>query len=175
MEKNEFFETFDAIYENREQYNMTWAFKDAQEKLNIYKQEVVDQKIKKACGSCQRLTRVYHHFQNKNKQMIRKQKMISSIFSHAYNLVNILEILLSVILVLVISELSHGDLIVHETKWFSFWFVIVFAFIKVFLEQLILRPKIEALGWKMYKNSVQRLKNISDDMIDTISYDYEAV
>lgn len=156
MENNQLFEQFDKIYENRKQYNMSWAFKNAQEKLNDYKAEIADDKLT-------------------NKFELKKQKMITSIFSNAYNLVNILEILLSVILVLVVSELSHGDFIAHGTKMFSVWVVIIFAFIKVFLEQLFLRPKIEVLGWKMYKNSIDTLKGLSNDLIEQISYDYETV
>lgn len=175
MENNQFFEQFDEIYEKREQYNMSWAFKDAQDKLNEYKKEVVDNKLKKACGSCKKLSRMYEIFKSKNLLELKKQKMISSIFSNAYNLVSILEILLSVILVLVISELSHGDLIAHGTKMFSVWVVLVFAFIKVFLEHLILRPRIEMLGWKMYKNSVDTLRGLSSDIREQISYDYETV
>jgi hypothetical protein len=169
------FEHFDKIYENREQYSMSWAFKDAQGKLNNYKEEVIDHKIKNKCSLCKKMNRDYKSYQSKSHFEIRKQKMISSIFSNVHNFVNFLEVILSVILVLVISELSHGDFIVHETKAFSVWVVIVFAFIKVFIDQLVLKPKIEKFGWKLYKNSVDVLKGLSDEIVEQVNFELEAI
>jgi hypothetical protein len=97
--------------------------------------------------------------------------MISKIFGHVHGIINIIEVILSVLLVLLISEISHGDYIPHETKAFSVWVVLVFAFIKVFIEHHILKPQIEQWGWKLYKNSVNVLKNLTSDISDQVSYE----
>ena len=49
---NHFFEQFDDIYDNKDKYNISWAFKDAQNKLNGFKQEVVDKEMKNRCQLC---------------------------------------------------------------------------------------------------------------------------
>jgi len=173
--ENQIFEHFDDIYENREQYNMSWAFKDAQEKLNNYKTEVVDDKVKTQCQLCKKLSKEYKLFRSRSHFAIRRQKMISSIFSNMHGLVNFMEIILSVLLVLVISEVSHSDFIAHETRAFSVAVVVVFGFMKVFIEQWILKPRIEAFGWRMYRNSVDVLKGLSDDFVEQMQFELEAV
>lgn len=175
MKETEIFEYFDEIYDNREQYNMAWAFKDAQDRLNEYKEEVIDNSVKDQCKVCQKLKSEFRSYQSKSHSQIKRQRMISSIFTNVAGFINVLEILLSVILVLVISEISHGDMIVHSTRAFSVAVVIVFAFIKVFIEQMILKPQIENLGWKMYKNSVETLKNLSTEMTEQLTYELDAV
>ncbi|WP_105619712.1 hypothetical protein [Vallitalea okinawensis] len=165
---NQFFEQFDDIYENREQYNISWAFKDAQEKLNEYKEHVVDQKVKKQCSLCKKIKKgEYHSFQSKSHLEIKKQKVLSSIFSHVHGFMNFLEIILSVLLVLVISEISHGDFIVHQGAMV----VIVFAFIKVFIEHYVLKPQLEAFGWQLYKNSVNVLKSLLNDISEQLVFE----
>ncbi|MCH4888126.1 hypothetical protein EZV73_11115 [Acidaminobacter sp. JC074] len=166
----QFFDQFDEIYTNREQYNLSWAFKDAQDKLDDYKKDVVDTKIKKECIFSKTLNKEYERFRYKNHSEIRKQKMISSIFMNTHGLLNVLEILLSVILVILISNVSHSEMLGHGTELFSALVVIVFAFIKVFLEQLVLKPRMEALGWQMYKRSVDVLKSLSEDINEQIGY-----
>ena len=165
---NHFFNQFDDIYEKREQYNLAWAFKDAQDKLNEYKENVVDTKIKKECVLCKTLNKEYERFRYKNHLEIRKQKVITSIFLNAHGLLNILEIMLSVLLVILVTNISHSEMLGHGTELFSALVVIVFAFIKVFLEQLFLKPKIEILGWQMYKRSVDVLKNLSEEIKEQI-------
>ena len=150
---------------------MTWAFKDAQEKLDNYKKDVVDTEMKEQCSFCKKMNKEYKSYQSKSHSEIKKQRMISSIFSNVHGFINFIEIILSVILVLVISEISHGDFIVHGSKAFSVWVVVVFAFIKVFIEQWVLKPQIEHLGWKMYQNSVNVLRNLTSDISEQVSFE----
>ncbi|MBI9012383.1 MAG: hypothetical protein JEZ08_09175 [Clostridiales bacterium] len=157
-----FFEQFDEIYNNKEQYNISWAFRDAQEKLNGFKEEVVDEQIKKKCLLCKNKDNsAYSLFQEKSYLAIKRQRLIANVFENAHTLITILEFILSVILVMVVSEISHSDTLVIESRLFSMWVVIIFAFFKVIIEQFLLRPKMEAFGWKLYANSVDLLRNLT--------------
>jgi len=162
---NQFFEQFDEIYDNKEQYNISWAFKDAQEKLDGFKEEVVDKQIKKKCLLCKNKDNsAFDSFQEKSYLAIKRQKFITNVFENAHTLMTILEFILSVILVLVVSEISHSETLVIESRLFSMWVVIIFAFLKVVLEQFLLRPKVEAFGWKLYANSVDMLRNLTQEL-----------
>lgn len=159
---DQFFEQFDEIYDNKEQYNISWAFKDAQEKLNGFKEEVVDKQIKKKCLLCKNKDNsAYNSFQEKSYLAIKRQRLIANVFENAHTVMTILEFILSVILVLVVSEFSHSETLVMESRLFSIWVVIIFAFLKVIIEQFLLRPKVEAFGWKLYANSVDLLRNLT--------------
>lgn len=168
LESNQIFEYLDEVYRNKEKYNMLWALKDAQEKLNIYRKEVVDEKIKSKCKGCKKLNAEYKIYQSSSHSQIRKQRIITNIFGLSHQLISVLEILLSVILVMAISAISHGDFLAHGTRGFSVAVIIIFAFIKVFIEQLFLKPRVESLGWKLYKNSVQVLKQLTEQIHEDI-------
>lgn len=161
----QFFDQFDEIYENKEQYNISWAFKDAQDKLDGFKEEVVDKKIKKKCLLCKdKDGSLYDTFQAKSSLAIRRQKFITNVFEKSHTFMTIMEFILSVILVLIVSEISHNESFVVESRVFSMWVVITFAFLKVIIEQFLLRPKVEELGWRLYANSVVMLKNLTEEL-----------
>jgi hypothetical protein len=166
---------FEGVYEKREQYNMSWAFKDAQDQLDTYKDSIVDQEMKSKCSLCKQMSKKYESYKEKSHTEVKKQKMISGIFKNMHGIINFLEVILSVLLVLIISEVSHGDFIPHETKLFSVWVVVVFAFIKVFIEHYLLKPWIEDMGWKLYKNSIETLKDLTEDITEQVVYELEAV
>lgn len=171
---NEFFEQFDDIYENKDKYNLTWAFRDAQEKLDDYRVQVIDVELKSKCILCKNkrtANKNYAELKLKSVSHRRKHRFFSSVFDNANNFLSIFEFLLSFLLVILISEISHSGEEIVLTKAFSAYVFIIFAFIKVVLEQFILRPKMEHLGWKMYKKSVNRLKGLAKDFDEQLNGD----
>lgn len=156
-----FFNQFDEIYDNREQYNIEWAFKDAQEKMDVFHADVIQNKIEKKCRFSNGISQRYQAFYSDTNRALNKQKWLSRIFSNTYTLITLLEFLISVIFVFLISEISHSGGEVVKSPIFSMWVVIIFAFIKVFVEQFYIRPKMEFMGWQLYKRSAEMLKELT--------------
>jgi len=173
---DQFFDQFDEIYENKEQYNISWAFKDAQDKLDGFKEEVVDEKIKKKCLLCKdKDDSVYDTFKEKSNLAIKRQKFLTNVFEKSHTFMTIIEFVLSVILVLIVSEISHSESLVVESRMFSMWVVITFAFLKVIIEQFLLRPKVEDLGWRLYASSVALLKNLTHELSEEMEINLDEI
>jgi hypothetical protein len=160
-EVKSFFRYFDEVYDNKEQYKMEWAFKDAQEKMDGFQEEVIQNKIQKKCRLKDGFSSLYQSFYDDTRRAIRRQKWLSRIFSNTYTLLTLLEFLISVLFVLFVSEISHSGVEVIKSPVFSAWVVIIFAFIKVFIEHFYIRPKMEIIGWQLYRRSVEMLKNLT--------------
>lgn len=168
------FSNFDEIYENRHKYSIEWAYEDAQSKLDTFREEIINNKLKKKCVFCKyqdKIDKDFKSLQMTSRVALKKQKWYSRLFSNIYNILTLLEVSLSVILVLVISSLSHrGEAMVHA-EIFSFWVAMTFAFMKVFIERNLLKPKLEALGWKLYLKSVESIKNMTKEFNKKASED----
>jgi hypothetical protein len=48
---------------------------------------------------------------------------------------------------------------------------ITFAFMKVFIERYLLKPKLKALGWRFYLNSVKLIKKMTKEFNDKATED----
>lgn len=137
-------EELEAIYKSRHQYSIEWAFKNAQEKLNNMTVEFIHEYQDEKCSEI---------------KAMRRNKWYTRIFHNTLGFITILEFILSVLLVYFISEMSHVGQVFLQSRGFSISVILVFAFIKVFLEQYYLKPRIESFGWKLYKGSVENVKN----------------
>lgn len=136
-------EELDLIYINRERYTIDWAFNNAQEKLN----KMTFDLVKEEDGSYLR------------DREFKKHKWYARIFLNALGFITVLEFILSVLLVYMVSEISHTGDVFLATRGFSISVILVFAFIKVFLEQYLIRPKVEAFGWQLYRKTVNQVKD----------------
>lgn len=161
-----FFGDFDEIYNNRHMYSIEWAYEDAQSKLDNFREEIINNKLKKKCFFCNRRKKINKDFESlqmTSRIALKKQKWYSRLFSNIYTILTFMEVSLSVILVIAISKLSHkGEAMVHA-EMFSFWVTMTFAFMKVFIERYLLKPKLEALGWNLYLKSVKSIKNMTKE------------
>lgn len=159
-----YFDDFDTILEDREKYNIEWAFKDAQEKLNQFDDNLINTKLKDRCTLCKHKSKMNNEFLSFKKQsmkLLKKQKRQTSIFSNVYSLLTMVEFIVSILLVLVISEISHSGEGMIESEIFSLWVVFTFAFLKVFIERYYIKPRMEAFGWSLYEHSIKRLKEMT--------------
>jgi hypothetical protein len=163
-EINSFFNEIDEIYDDRHQYNIEWAFENAQEKMDIFNEKVIDKKLKNKCFLCgkkKNMDTKFKGLQKLGKKEIKKAKRYSRIFRHVYSIITFLEIIISILLVLGLSHISHsGAEMIHST-YISLLFAVVFAFFKVVIERYFVKPRIDSLGWEMYRRSTNRLKELT--------------
>jgi hypothetical protein len=156
-----YFEELEEVYKDRHQYSMEWAYNQAQDKLDEMLGMVADD----------RFLAISEKTKRAHRRELNKGKWYTRIFKNTYNLVTIFEFIMSVLLVLFVSELSHQGEAFLSTRMFSFSVVIVFAFIKVFIEHFLLRPTIEKLGWHMYNKTIKNLKTISTSLQGEVFYE----
>lgn len=169
-----FFSEFDEVYKNRHKYSLEWAYEEAQGKLDSFREEIINTRLKNRCFLCSSKDKIDNDFkslQTSSLMALKKQKWYSRLFSNMYNILTFLEVILSVILVLVISNLSHkGEAMLH-TETFSFWVAVTFAFMKVFIERYLLKPRLEDLGWRIYLNSVNLIKSMTKEFNNKVTED----
>ncbi len=161
QEINRFFNRFEEIHEERHKYSLEWAFADAQEQMDSFQNKIVDGTLKEKCTLCKINKIVMKDFsgvQQTGLSTVKKAKLYARLFSNMFLLLSIVEIALSVLLVLGISELSHSGGEALHSEWLSLWIVITFAFIKVFIERFWLKPNIDTWGWKLYAKTSSMLK-----------------
>lgn len=145
-----YFSDLEHIYENRHQYSIEWAYKEAQEKLDTIRNHISEESKDQIQSKHMRC-----------KHVLRINKWFSSIFQNTFTVITVLEFVLSILLVLIVSEFSHQGEAFVASRFFSFSVVLVFAFIKVFIEQYFLRPTIERIGWRLYQKTVESLKSLT--------------
>jgi hypothetical protein len=76
--------------------------------------------------------------------------------------------LISFLLVMGLSEVSHSGAELIHSSMFSFAFAATFAFLKVIIERYWISPAVEKWGWKLYEKSIIRLRE------KTLAINYEA-
>jgi len=162
---------FNSIYEQREKYDLEWAFKNAQQKI--------DNTYIKLCEaekdlSCTSVKDAYNNQNNLNEPLKRVVKFskesgrMYSIFAYIHQILSLIEIIMSVLLVMFISNLSHQSEALIESEVLSVCVVIIFALFKVFIERKILQPKLIKWGWKAYRASYIKLFNFLEQSQSTI-------
>ena len=169
-EIDEIFDGIDMIYESREQYNLEWAFDDAQEKLNDFTAKVIDKEIEpmiNGCGEEGNIKKAFKELQKMNSSVKKKIKWYFRLFSNMYLLLSIVEIAISLVLVIGLSKLSHhGEGLIGSASM-SMLFVGLVAFFKVTIEKYIVKPKIDEWGWKLYYMSAKKIRRVIAIMLST--------
>ncbi len=176
-ELNSFFEEFETVLKNKDKYNIEWAFKDAQVKLDTLKDDVINKKLKHECIFCsnqKRISKKFNGLKAESSELLKKQRWYSGLFSHMFAVLTILEFVASIILVMLVSKISHSGESWVESQLIGLWIVTTFAFIKVFLEKYFVRPRIEHLGWSLYERSIVSLKAMVNEFNDLAASDISA-
>lgn len=164
IEINTFFNDLNEIYDERHRYSLEWAFEDAQNRLDAFKADVIDNKLKSKCKMCKEQSGVQEGFnglQKQSKSILKKTKWYSRLFSNMFMILNFVEIMLSIGLVVGLSKLSHSGEALIESEMISFWFIVIFAFLKVAIERYQIKPRIDAWGWSLYAKSAETLKEMT--------------
>jgi len=164
IEINSFFDELNDIHNDRHRYSLEWAFEDAQTKLDTFKTNVIDRKLKSKCSMCKEksdMNKKFDGFQKQSKTILKKTKWYSRLFSNMFMILNFVEIMLSIGLVVGLSKLSHSGEAFIESEMISFWFVVVFAFLKVAIERYQIKPRLDAWGWNLYAKSTETLRELT--------------
>jgi hypothetical protein len=103
-------------------------------------------------------------FKHANEVLLDNQH--SQHFSHYLNkfltvgnVFTIFEFIISMLLVLVVSEATHSSIELIDSRIYTTWVLLTFAFIKVFLENFLIKPALERIGWRLYRKTTNQLKN----------------
>lgn len=159
-----FFEGLSEIHDEKERYSLEWAFEQAQKKMDFFKKDVIDSKLRTKCSMCKNNTYVIDEFnglQKLSSGIIKKSKWYARLFSNMYSVLSLVEILISFLLVMGLSELSHSSAAFIDSRMFSLMFAGTFAFLKVIIERYWVKPIVEKWGWKLYRNSIDRLREMT--------------
>jgi predicted DNA-binding transcriptional regulator len=60
-----------------------------------------------------------------------------------------------------------------ESEILSLSVITIFAFLKVFLERYLLKPRLEEVGWKVYLKTVNVLKDMTEAFEEEVSLDLD--
>lgn len=168
---NHSFIEFEEIYNERHKYNLEWAYNDAQEKLNSFRDNIINGRLKKKCILCSgKFDKDLAELGIQNRKTLKKHKWYARIFSKIYSVLSLIEVALSVALVMIISNLSHTGEEMMQIEALGFWIGLTFAFLKVFIERYFLKPYIEKLGWKLYQKSFITLREYSKSINEQVSW-----
>ena len=157
---NELFNEFSEIAENEHKYNLNWAYKNSQNKFNQLSKEILERKLerKKQYNLDSKIIEEYSVILKRKKLIEKRLKRRFKLFSFMNSLISVIDVILSIILVLVISEISHKGELYLSSEVLSGLFVFFFAFLKVTLEKYFIAPKVEKFGWKLYERSINQYK-----------------
>lgn len=156
-----FFDGLTEIHDEKERYSLEWAFEQGQKKMDFFKQDVIDSKLKSKCSQCKDNTYVndgLQGLQKMSKGLIKKNKWYARLFSNMYSVLSLVEIIISFLLVMGLSEISHSSAEFIDSRMFSLIFAGTFAFLKVIIERYWVKPVVEKWGWKLYRNSIDTLR-----------------
>ncbi len=159
---NELFNEFSEIAQNEQKYNLNWVYKNSQDKFDQLVREILKKQWnrKKQHDLDSKIIEEYSIILKHRNRIEKGLKRRFKLFSFMSSFISVIDIILSLILVLVISEISHkGDLYI-SSEILSGMFVFFFAFLKVTLEKYFIAPKVEKIGWKLYERSINQYKKI---------------
>ena len=163
MEKfDKIFEEIEAIYNEKEKYNLKWAYKNAQESFNKAFFDIIDKNIKPEISKYKDKIQDEQilRLKNINFKMKEKLKRRFEIFSIASSFVSFIDVIFSMFLILIISKLTNQGKNVISSATLSFLFIAFMAFSKVTINKFVISPKVKKLGWNIYKKSVEKYKKL---------------
>ncbi|UUX93352.1 hypothetical protein [Methanoplanus endosymbiosus] len=165
----EMFLWLDEIYDNRDRYNLHWALHEAGDIFKRLMDEAgtnISQSLRKHYTQEERER--LNELTSKMDWVAREKELAiarrTEYFNTISNLLTRVDIIISVALIVIISEISH----LGNTIFGSVILVIIFtgivAFLKVTFDRFIIIPWIARLGWKKYLNEVEVTRKILVDV-----------
>lgn len=164
-------EYYNSIYNDREKYNLSWAYSDAQDKIDETFDKVCSNEKTSCCQTLKDAINKNGNITNNQFKVVKfakRSKMLSNVFANMQQFLSIVEIILSVLLVMVISDISHHSESLIESEILSVAVIFVFAIFKVFVERMLLQPLFENWGWKAYHASYTKLFTILEETRDAV-------
>lgn len=165
----EIFENLRSIHQDREQYNLEWAFRNAQEEMDTFRSKILKGKLEKQCASCDKSREAMEKYKEilaNSRSIGKKSKWYQRFFQNIYSLLTLAEVAVSFTLVFLLSQVSHmGGMMIHS-EGFSILFAMTFSFLKVVLERYWVEPRMNDWGWKVYIESVDRLDRTTMELFN---------
>jgi hypothetical protein len=149
-------EIFTGLYEvhdHHERYDLHWAFRDA---ARIFKEfsDHLPARPKTASPRAPEYDEHFDEMRNRVRKYIavtgRKYELLSFV-------VSFIDIAISVALILVVTALAHLGEKGLESIILLVGFVSVVALVKVSLDRFFIIPRVEKLGWNMYRRLTLRV------------------
>ena len=141
------FNEFNDIHQEKEKHNLKWAFKKANETFNFEELQNIPHKSDCFIKYDEVVCLV-------NKQSKVRINRFSKMFSFLSYGVSILDIMVSVILILAVTVISHIGDHIFDSLIVSLIFISVIALIKVSLDRFAIIPIIGSYGWKWFNKAV---------------------
>lgn len=141
------FEEFEEIGREKEKHNLKWAFKKANTEFNF--EELAKVQPKRDCFIAYDEVVCAVHKQSKAK--------ITN-FSRRFSLlslgVSMLDIVVSILLILIVTMISHVGDKIFDTLLFSTIFIGLVALTKVSLDRFAIMPVIDRYGWRLFNRTI---------------------
>lgn len=167
----------EEIYEEREKYNLNWAFKNAQHKFDQLFTRILERVsgFKFDIEEKGLLARELKRLSVRKKDIEKFVKRRFNIFSFFSFLVSFANILVSLLIVILISKLANtGETFISSVNLGAL-FVGFTVFLKVTLSKYIVNPRMNKWGWKKYKKAVNLFKKDLVIIVAASVAIYEAV
>lgn len=171
MEQRQIREVFGnlrSIYQDREQYNVEWAFRNAQTEMDVFRSKILEGKWEQKCAACEKSQEAMGKYQNlmdDSRSVGRKSKWYQRFFHNMYSLLTLAEVTVSFVLVFLLSQISHMGGSLFHSQGASILFAMTFAFLKVVFERVWVEPRMNYWGWKVYIDSVDRLDQLAMELM----------
>jgi len=151
----EMFRWLDEIYAHRQRYDLHWAFHEAEDvfrRLMDLSGTGIDECLRQHYTReiPLRLTAPTSRMDltaRRKSAAIARKTMYFSTFS---NLVSLIDIVISVILIVIISEVAHFGNTLFDSVILIHLFTVIVALLKVTLDRFFIIPRIRQWGWKKY-------------------------
>ena len=141
------FDEFDEIHAEREKYNLHWAFKKAHDAFQFNELKKSKESSKEACFKEYDVVAKYVV-----DQAINRFNWFSRSFSILNYGVSVLDIVISVILILAVTQISHS--IHFDTLLLATMFIAFVALVKVSLDRFFIIPTIDRWGWSFFRRMI---------------------
>jgi hypothetical protein len=145
---------------NREQYNLHWAFKRANEAI-IIRQEKFGKKIENTIPEYKSM------LANTSRRTKLRVRRIRNIFNFFSNFIMFLDIAISVALIVLVTFLSQRIEHFIQPVYLSIIFIALIALAKVSLDRFLVIPMIDKWGWKQYLKSINLMKQVTITLMST--------
>lgn len=151
------------IYENREKYNLKWAYDYSHGLVDAFLYDNIFSVIKEKT-----MLNTEEEYQEK---IIRRIDIVEHIVTKKMNnykridfVLAFFELVLSVMLVLAVHIVTEIFIHNYEEYISASIIVLIFALVKVFAEDKILKPFLEKHGWKIYKKNIKIVQENLDQV-----------
>ncbi len=157
-------DNFYYILSDKEKYSLSWAFSntavvlhemfDMMWKDHLWKELVLlNKKVKTADTDW--LLQEIREWENDKENWLKSK---ANMFKFLWYFVMSLDIVVSIWLILVVTEISHMTQEIFSNPWFVFLFFFFVVLIKVWLDRFFIIPFIEKIWWRIYKKFVNEVE-----------------